>query len=113
VIEQFSEEVYLALLEFESYRKKIRKPLTEHGIELILKKLGELRAQGQDPVKCIEQSILAGYQGIFPVREGTYESGKSFHERRSEKSAQAIDKVCRRLAEAPGSVQRALPSARK
>jgi hypothetical protein len=113
VIEEFSEETYLALLEFEKYRKKIRKPLTEHGVELVLKKLGELRAQGQDPVKCIEQSILAGYQGIFPVREGTYDSGKSFHERRSEKSAQAIDKVLGRFAETSGSVRRALPPTRK
>jgi Helix-turn-helix domain len=106
VIETFSEETYLALLKFEEFRKKIRKPLTEHGIELILKRLGELRAQGQDPVKVLEQSIMFGYQGIFPVKEA--ERAKSFHERRSEKSAQAIDKVLGRLAEAPGSVQRAL-----
>jgi hypothetical protein len=113
VIEQFSEEVYLALLEFENYRKKIRKPLTEHGIELILKKLGEFRAQGHDPVKILEQSIMNGWQGIFPVRSEGAGEPKSFHERRSEKSAQAIDKVLGRLAEAPSSVQRALPPTRK
>jgi hypothetical protein len=113
VIETFSEETYLALLRFEEYRKKIRRPLTEHAIELILKKLGQLRAQGHDPVEVLEQSIMNGYQGIFPVRKERANGTKSFDERRSERSAQAIDKVLGRLAEAPSSVQRALPSTRK
>jgi hypothetical protein len=92
VIEDFSEEVYLALLEFEKFRRKIRKPLTEHGAELILKKLGELRAQGQDPVKVIEQSIMNGYQGLFPVK-GQNGQHESFEERRQRKSAEAIRAV--------------------
>jgi hypothetical protein len=113
VTEEFSEETYLALLEFEKYRKKIRKPLTEHAMDLILKRLGELRREGQDPVKCIEQSIMCGWQGIFPVRREGASEPKSFHERRSEKTAQAISKVLGRFAEAPGSVQRALPPTHK
>jgi hypothetical protein len=113
VIEEFSEEVYLALLEFEKFRKKIRKPLTEHAFELLLKELGRLRREGNDPLQVINQSIMRGYQGIFPVRREGANEPKSFHERRSEKSAQAIDKVLGRLAEAPGGVHRALPPTRK
>jgi hypothetical protein len=116
VIETFSEETYLALLKFEEYRKKIRKPLTEHAIELTLKELGKLRRQGNDPVEVLEQSIRNGWQGIFPVRNEGGRNGqptKSFNEQRSEKSAQAIDKVLGRLAEASGGVQRALPPTRK
>jgi hypothetical protein len=113
VVEEFGEETYLALLKFEQFRKSIKKPLTQHAWDLIYKRLGELRRQGQDPVKCIEQSIMCGYQGIFAVKETQHGSAKSFHERRSEKSAQAIDKVLGRLAEASGGVQRALPPTRK
>jgi hypothetical protein len=114
VIEEFSEETYLALLEFEKHRKQMKKPLTEHAFELLLKKLGELRAQGQDPVKVIEQSIMFGYQGIFAVRkEAASGQPKSFDERRSEKSAQAISRVVDYFQKTPGPIQRALPPTRK
>ena len=92
LIEEFSEEVYLALLEFEKFRKRIRKPLTEHALDLLLQRLGELRAQGQDPVKVIDQSIMNGYQGLFPVR-GQNGQHESFEERRQRKSAEAIRAV--------------------
>ena len=114
VVEEFGEEVYLALLKFEQFRKSIKKPLTQHAWDLIYKRLAELRRQGQDPVKCIEQSIMCGWTGIFPVRREEGANGpKSFDEQRSEKSAQAIDKVLGRLAQAPGRFQRALPTTRK
>jgi hypothetical protein len=45
-------------------------------------------------------------------KEGASEP-KSFHERRSEKTAQAITKVLGRFEEAPGSVQRTLPPTHK
>jgi hypothetical protein len=93
VIEEFSEETYLALLEFEKHRKQMKKPLTEHAFDLLLKKLGELRAQGQDPVKVIEQSIMCGYQGIFPVKGNQDGKHESFEERRQRKSAEAIRAV--------------------
>lgn len=113
VIEEFSEEVYRTLLDFEEHRKKLRAPMTERAFELILKKLARFRTEGMDPVEVLEQSIMNGWVGIFPVRkEGTSES-KSFQERRSEKTAQAISKVLGRFAEAPGSVQRALPPTHK
>lgn len=93
VIEEFSEETYLALLEFEKHRKQMKRPLTERGFELLLKKLGELRAQGQDPVRVIEQSIMCGYQGIFPVKGNQDGKHESFEERRQRKSAEAIRAV--------------------
>jgi len=114
VTEEFSIEVYEALLKFEQYRKKIRKPLTEHAVELILKKLRQFQAEGMNPIEVLEQSEINGWAGVFPVRkERGREQPKSFHERRSEKSAEAINKVLGRIAEASGGVQRALPPARK
>jgi hypothetical protein len=70
VIEEFSEEVYRALLEFEAMRKKIRKPIpTEHAFTLLLKELGRLRREGNDPLEVVNQSIMRSYQGFFPVRK--------------------------------------------
>jgi hypothetical protein len=99
VIEEFSEETYLALLEFEKYRKKIRKPLTEHAIELTLKELAELCRQGNDPVEVLEQSIRNGWQGIFPVKGSRNGKQESFEERRQRKSAEALGEVRRRAGE--------------
>lgn len=114
VTEEFGEDVYLALLDFEKHRKKLRAPLTEKACELILKKLGQFRAQGTDPIAVIEQSIESGWRGLFPLRkERTDGQPKSFNERRSEKSAAAIDKVLGRFEKASRNLQRALPPTRK
>jgi hypothetical protein len=50
-------------------RKRIRKPLTEHAVELAIGKLASLAAQGHEPRAVLEQSILNSWQGLFPVRE--------------------------------------------
>lgn len=99
VLEEFTEETYLALLEFEKYRKKIRKPLTEHGIELTLKELAKLRRQGNDPVEVLEQSIRNGWQGIFAVKGNQNGKHESFEERRQRKSAEALNDVRERADE--------------
>lgn len=112
-IEEFSEEVYLALLDFERHRKKLHAPLTEKALELILKKLGQFRAQGMDPIRVIEQSIECGWRGLFPLRKESREQPKSFDERRREKSAAAINKVLGRFEEASRVAQRALPPGSK
>jgi hypothetical protein len=59
-------ETWRAYLE---YRRQARKPMTEHAQRLALKRLDELRAQGHDPRAVIEQSILNGWQGLFPLRQ--------------------------------------------
>ena len=109
--EEFSEETYLALLEFEKYRKKIRKPLTEHGIELLLKRLRELRRDGQDPVKCIEQSIMNGWQGVFEVKEGgkNGRSTESFAERNIRRADEELGEVSRRAQQTLQEMGKALP----
>lgn len=49
-------------------RKKMRKPLTDYAIKLAVSKLEQMMLQGQDVQAVLDQSILNGWQGLFPVQ---------------------------------------------
>jgi len=53
---------------FGEMRRKARKPMTGHAQSLALKELSKLRSQGQDPAAVLNQSILNGWMGLFPVK---------------------------------------------
>ena len=53
--------------QWERYRRS-RKGWTVDAKALALRKLAELRAAGHEPRAVIEQSILQGWSGLFPVR---------------------------------------------
>lgn len=54
--------------EFVLHRKQIKKPMTVLAENRILKKLTELRQQGQDYEAILNKSILSGWTDIFPIR---------------------------------------------
>ncbi len=56
---------------FVEMRRKIKKPLTDRAMTLAIGKLEELRRQGQDPNKVLDQSTLHNWQGLFAVKEST------------------------------------------
>ncbi len=51
--------------DFIAHRKAMKKPLTERAAELIVLQLAGCR----DPTAVINQSIMNGWQGVFPKRE--------------------------------------------
>ena len=51
---------------FEEHRKKLRKPMTDHARDLIVKELEKL---GGDPNALLDQSIRKGWQDVFPLKE--------------------------------------------
>lgn len=55
--------------QWDRYRGS-RKGWTVDAKALSLRKLGELRAAGNDPQSVIEQSILNGWAGLFPLKAG-------------------------------------------
>jgi DNA-binding transcriptional MocR family regulator len=59
-------ETWRAYLE---HRRQARKPMSEHAQRLAIRRLDELRSEGHDPRAVIEQSILHGWQGLFPLRQ--------------------------------------------
>lgn len=52
------------------HRKATKAAMTEQAQRLAIGKLDELRKQGNDPAEVINQSILNGWKGLFPIRGG-------------------------------------------
>ena len=72
--------------DFEDMRKRKKRPMTERARQLVVKKLDELRGQGHDPAKVLQQSILHGWDGVFPLRDvqqhGRAGAGQSKHDQK-------------------------------
>jgi hypothetical protein len=60
---------------FVEFRKRIKKPMTPHAMDLSLKTLVKLKIDGNNPREVIEQSIMCGYQGLFAVKKDWPRSG--------------------------------------
>lgn len=67
---QFSEDKNLndALLEFINYRKKTKKPMTDHAVNLLIAKLNKMDPDINNQIAILNQSILMGWQGIFELK---------------------------------------------
>jgi len=55
---------------FIEMRKEIKRPLTGRAITLAITKLTELKNQGHDPGKVLDQSTMAKWQGLFELKYG-------------------------------------------
>jgi len=62
----FPQEEFFA---YKEMREKMRKPLTEKAEELAIKRLASFQDKGYEPKEILEQSILNGWQGLFPPLE--------------------------------------------
>jgi len=54
--------------EFLTHRKQIKKPATPRAQELLIKKLSDMQTAGENIQQVIEQSIMNGWIGLFPVK---------------------------------------------
>lgn len=79
------EKLNQTFLDYIAMRNKIKKPLTDHAIDLVIKKLIDLAtipfSDGVvDPdmeIKILEQSIMNSWQGLFPLKSDKQQSGKN------------------------------------
>lgn len=74
--EKFVIPTWIPKTEFEEYKKmrqKIKKPMTDRAIELVIKKLEQLKTEGYEPKEVLEQSILNSWQGVFPLKDNRSE----------------------------------------
>jgi hypothetical protein len=53
---------------FREFRRDTKHPLTPAAEELAIKRLRTLMEQGNDPTEVINQSIVSGWRGLFPVK---------------------------------------------
>ncbi len=77
------------------------------GAELLLRKLLELQAVGDDPVAVIEQSTLNGWAGVFPLKGKANGATKS--DQRAERTDTALDRVFGKSEKVAQNIRRALP----
>lgn len=58
-----------AIYAFIEHRKRIRAPMTDHAIELLINRLRKLTADKDEQIKILERSIMNGWRGIFALKE--------------------------------------------
>lgn len=55
--------------EFIIMRNRIKKPITAYGVTLILKAIEKLSKDIPGQIQILQQSILNGWQGVFPLKK--------------------------------------------
>lgn len=60
-----------ALDAFIEFRKKMKKPMTERTVNLLLSNLDKLANSTSEKVEIINQSILNGWTGVYALKEDT------------------------------------------
>ena len=63
------DDLNAAILDFIEYRKKIKKPMTERAIKLTISKLNDFTPVINEQIEILNQSIMNGWQGIFPLKK--------------------------------------------
>lgn len=72
IIDGYTEDIDLraTLIEFLKMRQRIKKPMTNYALELLLKKLDKLAASAHVKIAILNQSIINGWQDIYALKEG-------------------------------------------
>lgn len=61
-------ELNQAILAFMEFRKSIKKPMTDHAVDLLISKLNGMTSYIPEQIEIINQSIVNGWQGVFPLK---------------------------------------------
>lgn len=64
-----NKELISSLKDFIEMRKKIKAPMTERAVNLMLSKLSSMANDDTEKIKIINQSIMNSWKGIFPIKE--------------------------------------------
>ena len=62
-------ELNQAILSFMAYRKSVKKPMTDHAVKLMISKLNGMTTSVPEQIEILNQSIVNGWQGIFPLKD--------------------------------------------
>jgi hypothetical protein len=63
------EKLNQAILDFIDFRKKIKSPMTDRAIDLMINKLNKYSNNADEQIEMLNQSIMNGWKGIFPLDE--------------------------------------------
>ena len=65
------------LKEFIEFRKKMKAPMTERAVELLINKLNKLGKNSTEKIEILNQSILNGWKSVFPISNTNFNNAKS------------------------------------
>lgn len=71
LVESYSENNHIKslLFDFMEMRKKMKAPMTEQAVKLMLSKLSSLTSDEDEAIRIIEQSIEHGWKTFYPLKE--------------------------------------------
>ena len=91
-------ELNQAILNFIEFRKTMKKPMTDRAVELLISKLNGMTTSTKEQIEIINQSIINGWQGVFPLKEETQTFGQRNAKRRE---ADTVEKWIDRMDSPP------------
>ena len=71
------EKLNQAVLDFIEFRKKIKAPMTEKAVDLMIGKLDKMTNDNNEKIQILEQSIMNGWKGIFALDKKNVEKKKN------------------------------------
>lgn len=89
-------ELNQAILAFMEFRKSIKKPMTDHAVALLINKLNSLSSYIPEQIEIINQSIVNGWQGVFPLKNDQAQAVKQNFQKQSK--AEELDDFYRMTA---------------
>jgi len=92
-----SEELTEAFKDFIEMRKEIKDPITVNGLKRAINSLFKLSADPGEQLEIINQSIIAGYKGLFPLKTNQRQGGYQQPNRYDRPAEPAEDDVIERL----------------
>ena len=66
-----NEELKATLIEFVKFRKSIKRAMTTRALELLIKKLDKLSNDDNTKIEILNESIMNGWNGIFPLKDNS------------------------------------------
>lgn len=96
-----SEELTEAFKDFIEMRKEIKDPITVNGLKRAINSLFKLSADPGEQLEIINQSIIAGYKGLFPLktnqRQGGYQQPNRYDKPAEPEEEDALTRIRKRL----------------
>lgn len=71
-----NEELKSTLIEFVKFRKSIKRVMTTRALELLLKKLDKLSNDDNTKIEILNESIMNGWNGVFPLKDNSTPKNK-------------------------------------
>jgi DNA replication protein DnaD len=95
------EELRQALKDFLHMRRKIKAPMTERALKMLLTELDKLAEKDELKIKIVEQSILNNWKSVYPLKKAYKKKKKKdefsdFEQRTDAYTPEELDKIARR-----------------